>query len=95
MEAGGLDDSVDGLKFVFHTRAIDAEGTLYLLRDDQPVAIDNCGGLAVVDEAEPTFPDVDPDSVHAGNIGRIAAAGVTTGRTGDASGPRAGGTGSA
>ena len=81
MEASGLDDSVDGLKFVFDVRAIDAEGTLYLLRDDQLVAIDNSGGLAVVDETEPTFPDVDPDSVHAGNIERLVEREITTGDT--------------
>lgn len=95
MEASGLDDGVDGLKSVFDVRAIDVEGTLYLLREDQLVAIDNSGGLAVVededpddvDDTEPTFPDVDPDSVHADSIARIAAAGVTTGRTEDAFDP--------
>lgn len=89
MEASGLDDGVDGLKSVFDVRAIDAEGTLYLLRDDQLVAIDNSGGLAVVededpddvDDTEPTFPDVSPDNVHADNIERLVELEITTGDT--------------
>ncbi len=79
MEASGLDDSVDGLKFVFDVRAIDAAGTLYLLRDDQLVAIDSSGGLAV--ERGAAFPDVNPDSVHAGNIERLVQRNITTGDT--------------
>ena len=84
MEASGLDDSVDGLRFVFDVRAIDAEGTLYLLRDDQLVAIDDSGGLAVTEDgapdgSEPTFPDVSPENAHADNIERLVQRGITSG----------------
>ncbi|TVR22418.1 MAG: S-layer homology domain-containing protein [Nitriliruptor sp.] len=57
LDASGLTDDVDGLKFVFDVRAIDAQGTLYLMRDDQLVAIDDSGGLAI-----PTFVDVPTDA---------------------------------
>ena len=75
-DASGLAEGGE-LEFLFDVRAIGGDGTLYLQRDEQLVAIDSSGGLAVAG----TFPDVSPDNVHAGNIERLVQRGITTGDT--------------
>ena len=75
-DASGLEEGGE-LEFLFDVRAIDGDGTLYLQRDAQLVAIDSSGGLAVGG----SFPDVNPDNVHADNIERLVQRGITTGDT--------------
>jgi hypothetical protein len=57
---------------------IDADGTMYIHSESATgiLALDNSGGLA---EFTVPFEDVDDDNVHAENIARLAARGITTG----------------
>ena len=79
LDASGLDS--EDLNEQFRIGAIDADGTLYLHRDEQIIAIDNSGGLSIEDQCQLPFDDVSATSVHAANICRLVELEVTGGTT--------------
>ncbi len=81
LDATGLTDDVDGLNNELQLGAIDADGTLYLHRDEQLIAIDGSGGLAIADQCQLPFDDVSITSTHGANICRLVELEVTGGTT--------------
>lgn len=81
LDATGLTDDVNGLKNDLFLGAIDAGGTLYLYREEQVLAIDGSGGLAIADQCELPFTDVSITSTHGANICRLVELEITGGTT--------------
>ncbi len=81
LAATGLTDGSSGLNNGFRLGAIDREGTLYLHNDEQLIAIDGSGGLAIAERCQLPFSDVSITSTHGANICRLVELDVTGGTT--------------
>lgn len=81
LDATGLTDDVNGLNNGLQLGAIDEDGTLYLFSDEQLIAIDGSGGLAIEDQCQLPFDDVSLTSTHGANICRLVELEVTGGTT--------------
>ena len=79
LDAAGLSD--DGLNNQLWLGPIGSDGTLYLHREEQLIAIDGSGGLAVEDQCQLPFDDVSITSTHGANICRLVELEVTGGTT--------------
>lgn len=81
----GLLDAIgfaDGdLNFELLLGPIDGDGTLYMHRGEQLIAIDGSGGLAIEDQCQLPFDDVSITSTHGANICRLVELEITGGTT--------------